>query len=331
MDLAAPAFQPRAPWVTGDLQTLRNFVLRPRVDLDAWPMHRLWLPLPAGPEPPGDQMSVALHAAERLDERPLIVLIHGLTGCEDSIYLRASARFWLQRGHPVARLNLRGNRISRARCRGHYHGGRAEDLAAVLRELIDRDRRVAERGIVPIGFSLGGNVLIRLLAETARELPIRAAASVSAPIDLAATSDAFHRPRNALYLAWLLSLMKREALLPPAELSPVERRAVRAARTVRQFDNGFIARRFGFDGADDYYRRCSGLRFLPEVDLPLLLLHARDDPWIPAAAYERAAALRNRHLRIGLTPGGGHVGFHGADDPHPWHDRAIAAFLREAG
>jgi hypothetical protein len=330
MDTAAAAFQPRAPWVTGDLQTLRNFVLRPRIDLDAWPMRRLWLPLPAGPEPAGDQMPVALHAAERLDERPLVALIHGLTGCEESIYLRASTRFWLERGNPVARLNLRGNRIARPRCRGHYHGGRAEDPAAALRELIDRDRRVAERGIVAIGFSLGGNVLIRLLAETGRDLPIRTAASVSAPIDLGATSEAFHRPRNALYRTWLLSLMKREAVLPPAHLSPDERAAVRAARTVRQFDEGFIARRFGFAGADDYYRRCSGLRFLPDVEVPLLLLHARDDPWIPAAAYERAAALGNRQLRVRLTAGGGHVGFHGADHPHPWHDRAIAAFLREA-
>lgn len=317
--------------MTGDLQTVRNFLLRPRVDLSPWSESRHWLPLPQGPEPPGDQMAVALHAAEAVGEAPLVVLVHGLTGCQDSIYVRHSARFWLERGYPVARLNLRGAGPSRARCQGHYHAGRSADIETVLQLLVERQPRIANQGLVLVGYSLGGNVLIKLLAESGRSLPIRAGASVSAPIDLKATALQFHRPRNALYLRWLLTLMKREALAEPAAVDRQERRAILSARTVFDFDDRFIARRFGFDGADGYYRDCSGMRFLEDVEVPLLALHARDDPWIPPVAYERAAASSNPNLRVRLTEGGGHVGFHAADDRHPWHDRAIQQFLKEAG
>ncbi len=321
-----PRFRPRPPWLTGDLQTLRNFLLRPRIDLAPWPGERLWLPVSGG-----DQLAAALHARDRLGERPLVVLIHGLSGCEDSIYVRASARFWLSLGHPVLRLNLRGSHPSRPHCRGHYHGGRSEDPHAALDMLLSRERAAARQGLILVGYSLGGNVLIKLLAEAGRDLPVRAAASVSAPIDLEATSKRFHAPRNRLYLRWLLTLLKREATAPPADLSDAERQAIAEARTVREFDDRFIAPRFGFADAGDYYRRCSGLQFLPDLEVPLAALHADDDPWIPDDAYAQAAAIDNANLRVHVTQGGGHVGFHASGNPQPWHDRAIHAFVQEVG
>jgi hypothetical protein len=321
-----PSFRPRPPWLTGDLQTVRNFLLRPRIDLADGAGERLWLPVSGG-----DQLAASLHARARLGERALVVLIHGLTGCEDSIYVRTSARYWLSQGHPVLRLNLRGSQPSRARCRGHYHGGRSEDPRAALEALLERERAAARQGLVLVGYSLGGNTLVKLLGEIGGQLPVRAAGTVSAPIDLEATSQRFHQPRNALYRRWLLRLMKREATAPPAELTGAERRAIAEAGTVREFDDRFIAPRFGFASAADYYRRSSGERFLSDVSVPLALLHADDDPWIPDAAYDRAAAMSNPNLRVVVTRGGGHVGFHDRGDLQPWHDRALHAFVREAG
>ncbi|SDF68423.1 hypothetical protein SAMN05216241_1026 [Limimonas halophila] len=318
------SFRPRPPWWTGDLQTVRNAVVRPRVDLSSWPEARLWLPVQGG-----DWLAAALHAGERIGHAPPVVLIHGLCGCEDSAYVRASTRFWLSQGHPVLRLNLRGSWPSRPHCAGHYHAGRSEDPAAALRALIQRQPAIARTGVVVVGYSLGGNLLIKLLAEAGRELPIRAAATVSAPIDLAATTRRFNRLRNAPYRWWLLTLMKREALAPPAEISDAERAAIDRARTPADFDDGFIAPRFGFGDCWDYYARCSGERFLPAVPLPLLLIHAADDPWIPVGPYERVHWDANPNLTPVLTPGGGHVGFHAAGDGDPWHDRRIAAFLAD--
>ncbi len=323
--LSIPPFQPRLPWLTGDLQTVRNAMLRPAHSLADWPAERLWLPVSGG-----DQLAACLHAPARIGEAPLIVLIHGLTGCEDSIHVRATARYWLASGHPVMRLNLRGSLPSRPRCAGHYHAGRSADLRDALTALLARAPELSRRGICPVGYSLGGNMLIKFLAESGRDFPIRAAAAVSAPLDLAATSRRFLAPRNRPYHRWLLRQLKHEALRPPAALSSAERAAIQAARTVYAFDDTFVAPRHGFADAADYYARSSALAYLSKATVPLLAIHARDDPWIPAETYERAAGEAHPLVSILLAAGGGHVGFHAADDAVPWHDRAAGAFLRRA-
>ena len=106
-----------------------------------------------------------------------------------------------------------------------------------------------------------------------------------------------------------------------------ERGAVVAARSIRRFDEVFIAPRNGFAGAGDYYERCKALRFLGGIAVPTLLIHARDDPWIPAAAYLEYDWRRNPNLTPLLPASGGHVGFHGRGDASAWHDRAMAAFV----
>jgi len=317
------AFRPAPPWWSGDLQTLRNAVMRPAAPLDGWACRRLWLPLGDG-----DALAAALHAPERAGAAPLIVLIHGLTGCEDSPYIRVSTRFWLHEGYPVLRLNLRGSVPSRPGCRGHYHAGRSGDIRAALHALTGQVPAATHAGLVAVGYSLGGNVLVKLLAEAGRELDVVAAATVSAPIDLAATSRRFHRARNALYRRWLLELVRREALTPPAEVSARERAVVEGARSLRAFDDGFIAPRFGFADCWDYYAQCSAQRFLAAVPVPTLLLHAADDPWIPVQPFRDAPWSANPLLTPVLTRRGGHTGFHAAGQSWPWHDTRIAAFLR---
>src|SRR5436305_9394160 len=105
--LRLPAFKERAPWLGGDLQSVRNFLRRPAVNLDAYTSERIVLPLD---RQSGDQASAVLHHPQTTSEghRPAVILIHGLTGCEDSVYIRASAAHLLRAGFPVLRLNLRG-------------------------------------------------------------------------------------------------------------------------------------------------------------------------------------------------------------------------------
>ena len=176
-----PAFHERAPWLGGDLQTLRNFLLGVLVKDPVLGGERLALALNDGT---GDALSAALHRPEGAITKPLVVLIHGLTGCEDSSHVIRSTVYFLGRGYPVLRLNLRGAGPSRPLCRSHYHAGRSEDLAAVLTTLQGEYPDVLVEGICPIGYSLGGNMLLKFMAELDGRLPIRAAASVCAPIDL---------------------------------------------------------------------------------------------------------------------------------------------------
>lgn len=314
-----PAFRPRPPWWGGDLQTVRNYLFAPAPRLAGYASEEMAFPMADGS---GDVLLGSLERPRGAGGRPLVVLVHGLTGCQDSAYVRGSARFFLGRGHAVLRLNLRGAGPSRGRCREGYHAGRSADLRAVFAAL---PAALVAGGVVAIGYSLGGNVLLKLLGEPAVAGCVRAAVAVSAPVDLAATSRRFARPRNRLYQRWLLARMKEEARAAP--LDGHERAAVAAARSVRQFDDGFVAPRNGFDGADDYYARCSALPYLEAIAVPTLLVHAADDPWIPPEPYRDYDWGRAPACRLALTERGGHVGFHGRGSRIAWHDRCAARFV----
>ncbi|MEQ8356794.1 MAG: alpha/beta fold hydrolase [Kiloniellaceae bacterium] len=319
--LDAGSFRPRFPWLGGDLQTLRNFLLRSRHPLDAWPAERLELAMRDGS---GDRLVASLHRAGK-GAAPLVVLLHGLTGCEDSIYIRASAAFWLARGFTVLRLNLRGTGPSRPLCKDQYHAGRSGDLRDALLGL----EPVAGfgKGLFFIGYSLGANMLLRFMAEEAAQFPVTAAVSVSAPIDLKAAQLRIMQPRNWAYHRYLITRMREEALASPHELSPAERAAIASADSVFAYDEQVIAPRNGFAGADDYYRQCSGLRFLPAIKQPTLLVYAKDDPWIPSAAYEGFDWAGHPAVTPLFAGSGGHVGFHGRDREAAWHDLAAEAFF----
>jgi predicted alpha/beta-fold hydrolase len=218
-----------------------------------------------------------------------------------------STRHLLSLGYPVVRLNLRGAGPSRAVSGGHYHAGRSGDLAAALKAL---PAGLADRGFVLIGYSLGGNLVLKFMGEGAHGLDVRVAASVSAPIDLAATSRRILEPRNRLYHAKILKTMKDETLAPGARLTDDERRAIVEARTVYEFDDRFVAPRNGFASADDYYAENAALGFLGRIDRPTLVVHALNDPWIPTESYRAVDWSGYTHVSALLPRGGGHVGFH---------------------
>ncbi len=328
--LALPPFRPRLPWWGGDLQTLRNLLRPPAIDLGRRPAERLELPMADGS---GDRLVARLHEpVPGTTVRPMVTLIHGLTGCQDSAYIRQSAAAFLAAGYAVVRLNLRGAGPSRPLCRFHYHAGRSDDLRDALAGLGRLRPELVASGVFLVGYSLGGNMLIKLLAEAADRWPpqlpaILAAASVSAPIDLKGTQVRMMRPRNWLYHRYLLRRMREESLAPAAEVTKEERRAARLARSVYEFDDRFVAPRNGFGDAETYYRVNSGLRFLGRVRVPMLLVHALDDPWIPARAYLDYPWRDNPALLPLIARRGGHVGFHGRGSAMPWHDRAALRFF----
>lgn len=304
-------FRPRPPWIGGDLQTIRNQIARPRHVLPAG--ERLWLDLGDG-----DELAALLHRTG--SGQPLAVLIHGLAGTEESLYVQATAAQLLAYGFHVLRLNLRGAGPSQPRCHGQYHAGRSEDLRLALAAMPED---LTNDGVVLVGYSLGANMLLKFLGEGAAP-PVRAAAAISAPIDLAAAATRLVAPRNRLYQSWLLAKMRSEAFA--GNISENERQAVSSARTVIEFDDRYVAPRNGFASGADYYARCSAEQFLMRIRVPTLVVHATNDPWIPMPAYERVDWAANSALSP-LLGAGGHVGFHGAGSDVAWHDRAIVPFF----
>jgi predicted alpha/beta-fold hydrolase len=317
-----PPFKPRFPWWGGDLQTLANRLRPPRLDLAPHVSERQSFALLDGT---GDTLLAMLDRPTISKAgRPLAIVIHGLTGAEDSAYVLSMARHLLDRGHAVLRLNLRGAGPSRPVCGGHYYAGRSQDLRALLEVLppgLTRD------GVVAVGYSLGGAMLLKYLGEEGSHTPLKAAATVSAPIDLAATCQRMMRPRNVVYHGYLLRQMKREATGQGAALSAAERAAILGSGSIREYDDHFIAPRHGFVGADDYYERCRPIGFMAGIRVPTLVLASLDDPWIPGALYGGYDWRANKSLMPLLTSRGGHVGFHGVNDKRPWSDRAVARFF----
>jgi predicted alpha/beta-fold hydrolase len=270
----------------------------------------------------GDTLNGVLHRPQAATGR-IVVLVHGLTGCEDSAYVRATARHLLLAGRPVLRLNLRGAPPSRATCRRMYHAGRSDDLALVFDRLADRGD--APGGIDAVGYSLGGNVLLKHLSETGGASPVSRAVAVSAPLDLATVSRRLEAPRNRFYHRWLLARMQADWRGGPLDLTDRQRAALDEARSIRAFDDQVVAPANGFADADDYYARCSSGPLLRQIVRPTLLVHADDDPWIPVEIYRRYSVRQADGIRFVITRGGGHVGFHGRTGR--WHDAAVRAFL----
>jgi predicted alpha/beta-fold hydrolase len=311
-----PAFRPRLPWLGGDLQTLRNSLVKPKPPIEHWPAEPIAFDMADGT---GDRLHGLLHRPKDSGDRPrpLVLLIHGLGGTRESAYMRTSAVHLLRASYPVLRLNLRGAGEPPGTTKQFYHAGRTEDLKQVIGSL---DGALAAQGVVPVGFSLGGNLVLKYLAECGALAPVMAAITISAAIDLDAAQRRIATARNRLYhrelLKWVMS--EREARNLPREI-----------RTLLDFDNHFVAPVNGFKDAREYYRHSSAAPRLGAIRRPTLLIHAADDPWIPAASYR---GLEPNADLIPLIPrSGGHVGFHAVGTDMPWHNMALSRFLGALG
>jgi predicted alpha/beta-fold hydrolase len=317
-----PDFVPRSPWIGPDLQTLRNVLrgpaIAPAIDLDRMG-RRIVLPLLDGS---GDRLVARVFEPELLrDGAPLVVLAHGLGGTSDSTYIQVTTSHLLSRGVPILQLNLRGAGESRPMCRQQYHAGRTQDLRDALAGL---PAEMVRDGVVVVGYSLGGNMVLKYAAEYAG---LRGVVSISAPIDLAAASSRFLDRRNHFYLRYLLGQMKQETLDTSDGISDEERALVPGLRTILEFDEKIVAPRNGYSGAADYYAQNNAKQFLGAIRVPTLLIHALDDPWIPAEMYTDYSWSRASRLLPLLSRSGGHLGFHARDSRVPWHDRCLEIFL----
>jgi len=258
----------------------------------------------------------------------LVLVLHGLEGSARSGYALETYRRLGALGMPAVGLNFRSCSGELNRGRRLYHSGETGDAGFVL-EVIRA--RFPEARLGAVGFSLGGNVLLKYLGEAGPAARgIRAAAAVSVPFDLAAGARCMERGLARLYVLRLLRSLKRKTRARAADLGALMDvpRALRA-RTFREFDDAATAPLHGFRDADDYYARSSSAPWLERVRVPTLLVQAEDDPFLPPTAIPRAAAAANPRIDLRLVARGGHVGF--VSGP-PWRRRywaesRVAAFL----
>ncbi len=278
--------------------------------------------------PDGDFIDVDY--AGPADAARTLVVFHGLEGSADSSYARGLARTASAAGWRVALPHFRGcsgepNRLGRA-----YHSGDSEELDWILRRL------AAGAGpLRVVGVSLGGNVLLKWLGEqgAAARAWVARAAAVSAPLDLQAAGDALDRGLNRLlYTRMFLKSMKASAATKlAAHRLPVDAARLRAARTLREFDDAYTAPLHGFRDVDDYWTRASSAPWLARIRVPTLVLNAKNDPFLPRAALAAATRAASAAVLLESPDTGGHVGFLEAPFPgrHGWLARRVLDYLSQ--
>ena len=281
--LDLPPFKPRFPWWGPDLQTLSVLLQSPGSDLSPHTSERLCFPMA---DRTGDILLGMLDRPEEpMANRPLVVLIHGLTGCEDSVYILSAARHLLDLGYAVLRLNVRGAGPSRAYCGEHYHVGRTADFRRVLWQLPED---LTSDGVVAVGYSAGGAMLLKYLGEEGSFSPLRAAATICAPIDLVSTARHMTKPRNWLYHNYILNGLRAEPLGEGARASdeeslhhPLGEECVRFRRPLRLFAAPRLQERRGLLRGSA--RRCTSCR--RSASPRFWSWRRASDPWIPIDHY----------------------------------------------
>lgn len=341
--LVTHVFQTPRGWSSGHLQTVRSRVVRNSIDLARYGRQRIIRVELA--DDTGDRLAVHLHRSPLLPVGEsgggLVALVHGLGGSAESAYVRATTVGLLSAGFNVARIDLRGAGLSAATSSLLYHAGRTEDirqvLAALAREPEAKESADGTSRLALMGFSLGGNMTIKLMGEPHPDIPLFAAVAVSAPLDLTVGSEFLRTQGFGVYEKFLLAGLKRQAGRPGLDgktnLSVGEAREVSRARSLATFDDALTAPRNGWRDAAEYYAVNSSGLFLHNITTPTLVIHSVDDPMIPASPYraidwEQLADVGYVQRRI--TAQGGHVGFHQRDDPMPWYVGEAVTFLSRA-
>ena len=242
-------------------------------------------------------------------DAPVIAIVHGLEGSADSNYVRGIAEKAFHRGFHVVRLNQRNCGGSERLTPTLYNSGMSGDYRAVFEELANDD---GFEQIFFAGYSMGGNLVTKMAGEYGDDVPraLRGVCAVCPALDLSACADALERRDNYLYqrhfVKGLMARYARKAQMFPDRYS---RNGFGAIRTVRQFDDAITGPCFGYRDAEEYYEAAGAKRVLAQVRVPMLMITAEDDPFVPYVSFLAARAGQNPSIRFVASQHGGHCAF----------------------
>lgn len=319
------AFVPRRGLSNGHLQTIvGNFLPRP-----AFPSEATAEVVEVDPRD-GSRVLCHCHWQPKRERasRLTLVLVHGLEGSSSSRYIQGvAARAWTA-GFNVVRMNMRNCCDTEELTPTLYHSGLSGDVGAVVNHFA---AKFGLERVALVGYSMGGNLVLKLAGEWGLRPPLAAVATVCPVIDLAPGSDALHEPANRVYefrfLRGLMRRYRRKAALYPERY---EANGIGPVRSLREFDNKIVARYCGYRDADDYYYRVAAARVVHHIAIPTLILVAKDDPFIRILPETRARLLGNPHINFVETSHGGHCAFLSRDpgDEIHWAEATLIRYLQ---
>ena len=308
----------------GHLQTLASFFLPRRIPLPSAEKRLIEVE-------PGVKLLCHCHWQTDRENALTVIIVHGLEGSSESQYMLGIAAKGLAAGMNVVRMNQRNCGGTDDLSATLYHSGRSQDIAAVAQNLLHQDR-ISRFALA--GFSMGGNLVLKLAGEWGREAPpqFRAVVAVCPSMNLAASADALHLRANRLYEYYFMWQLRRR-LRAKARLFPkaFDAARLRGVTTLRDFDDKITAYYCGFEGASDYYERSAAANVIDRIAVPTLILHAANDPFIRILPETRQRILSNPNIIFLETEDGGHCSFLAKPDGDDgrWAERRVVEFLRE--
>jgi predicted alpha/beta-fold hydrolase len=319
MPIISSGYQAKGLFKSGHFSTIYSAKLRPTPSLDQV-RKRLELT-------DGDFVDVdwSYHISELKNARKVAILLHGLEGDAQRGYMKGHAKQLTEGGWDVAAMNHRGCSGEENRLYLSYNSGRTQDLSELIDHIIAKENY---KEITLIGFSLGGNLLLKYLGEKRIiSHKIVAGIAISAPVELQSSLDVLmrkeNRPYSLVFLKDLRNKYKRKMKLFPEMMSQEKLNQV---KTLLDFDNIYTAPAHGFENAADYYEKSSALPFLPNIKIPVLLLSAANDSFLAPPCYPFDVAQNHKNIYLEVPNTGGHVGFHVSNSEY-YSERRVVEFL----
>jgi len=325
-------FEPRSPFrarrglAGGHIQTIASFLIPRKIHL-----------------PPAEERLVEVAPGvkvrcwcrwqpENRNQALTLIAVHGLEGSTESQYMLGVARNGLAAGMNVVLMNQRNCGGMNHCAPTLYNSSLSQDVAAVARHIVEHDRITR---FALIGFSMGGNLVLKLAGEWGSKGPaeFKAVAAVCPAMDLAASADALHEPANRLYeYYFLLQLFRRIRQKAGFFPGQFDLSRLRGVTSLRLFDDKITAYYCGFAGADDYYARAAAANVVDRIAVPALIVHAANDPFIRMQPSTRQRILENPNITFIETADGGHCAFMGQPDGDGydghWAEREVVEFAR---
>ena len=318
MPLIKSNYLPILPFRNGHFSTIYSAKLRPSPSL-IQQRERIQLS-------DGDFLDIDWSFTEK--ESPKVaILLHGLEGNAQRTYMRGQAKVLVENGWNVVAVNFRGCSGEANLSYQSYNAGKTDDLEAVINSILKKDKYSE---ISLIGFSLGGNLLLKYLGER-ETLPkeIKKAVAISTPVSLKGSLDSLNQFSNWVYhTSFLLNLRKKYKTKMkdfPEKMTPSDYKKI---TSLLEFDNVYTAPAHGFKDALDYYEKNSSLQFLPNIKIPVYILNAENDSFLSSDCYPTGIASTMKNIHLEIPKYGGHVGFHQNNKLYYSEARAVE-FLKE--
>jgi predicted alpha/beta-fold hydrolase len=318
-------FRPRRFLSGGHVQTLAGFFLRRKFSLG--PAESRLIEVEPG-------IKVLCHCYWQEDRRPArtLIVLHGLEGSSESLYMLGIAEKGLAAGMNVVLMNQRTCGGTETLAPTLYHSGRSGDVMAVAEQLIRTD---GIQQLALCGYSMGGNLVLKAAGEWGKRGPKEfvGVAAVCPAIDLAASADALHLPSNRIYEQYfVLKLKARMRVKERCFPGRYDLSRLRGLKSLRDFDDRVTAFYCGFDGAADYYARAAASNLIDRIRVPALILCARNDPFIRILPATRMKIAANPNICFIETDDGGHCSYIGERDGYDGHfaERAVVDFVRSS-